>query len=216
MTNSIIMKDWYSHRSMRTPFGKVWNQHLTLKQLEYHNSKQNKGLACEISQNKHMIEISSEVFVVGPTRARSYSTIMYKAVHMTYEASPSRHSQGLFKTLRDHCKTNRGKADHQTSNPNLISCVCRKDILRLLEFPLINSRNFLVMQSGVGDTGDTYIYHPNQQSLDPAVSIRQHITKKPSEIVYLNLRKTSVIQVMAVLPNSPVLGDVEVISPTTA
>ena len=25
----------------------------------------------------------------------------------------------------------------------------------LLEFPLINSRNFLVMQSGVGDTGDT-------------------------------------------------------------
>ena len=34
-----------------------------------------------------MIEISSEVFVVGPTRARVYSTIMYKAVHMTYEAS---------------------------------------------------------------------------------------------------------------------------------
>ena len=86
---------------------KVWNQHLTSKQLEYHNSKQNKGLACRISQNKHMIEISSKVFVVGPTRARSYSTIMYKAVHMTYEASPSRHSQGLFKTQRDHCKTNR-------------------------------------------------------------------------------------------------------------
>ena len=60
------------------------------------------------SRNKHMIEISSEVFMVGPTRARSYSTIMYKAVHMTYEASPSRHSQGLFKTQRDHCKTNRG------------------------------------------------------------------------------------------------------------
>ena len=118
-------------------------------------SKQNKGLACRISRNKHMVEISSEVFVVGPTWARSYITIMYKAVHMTYEASPSRHSQGLFKTLRDHCKTNRGKVDHQTSNPNLISCVCRKDILRLLEFPLINSRNFLVMQSGVEDTGDT-------------------------------------------------------------
>ena len=46
-------------------------------------------------------------FCGGPTRARSYSTIMYKAVHMTYEASPSRHSQGLFKTQRDHCKTNR-------------------------------------------------------------------------------------------------------------
>ena len=82
-----------------------------------------------------MIEISSEVFVVGPTRARSYSTIMYKAVHMTYEASPSRHSQGLFKTQRDHCKTNRGQADHQTSNPNLISCICRKDILGATGIP---------------------------------------------------------------------------------
>ena len=92
--------------------GKVWNQHLTSKQLKYHNSKQNKGLACRISRNKHMIEISSEVFVVGPTRARLYNTIMYKAVHMTYEASPSRHSQGLFKTQWDHCKTNRGQADH--------------------------------------------------------------------------------------------------------
>ena len=71
-------------------------------------SKQNKGLACEISRNKHMIEISSEVFVVWPTRARSYSTIMYKAVHMTYEASPSQHSQGLFKTQRGHCKNDRG------------------------------------------------------------------------------------------------------------
>ena len=69
--------------------------------------KQNKVLACRISRNKHMIDISSEVFVVGPTRAQSYSTIMYKAVHMTYEASPSRHSQGLFKTQRDHCKINR-------------------------------------------------------------------------------------------------------------
>ena len=59
-----------------------------------------------------MIEILSEVFVVGPTRAQSYSAIMYKVVHLTYEASLSRHSQGLFKTLRDHCKTNRGKADH--------------------------------------------------------------------------------------------------------
>ena len=59
-----------------------------------------------------MIEISSEVFVVGPTRARLYSTIMYKAVHMTYGASPSRHSHGLFKTLRDHFKINHVQADH--------------------------------------------------------------------------------------------------------
>ena len=98
---SIHIEVWEHH------WEKVWNQHLTSKQLEYYNSKQNKELTCEISRNKHMIEISSEVFVVGPTRARSYSTIMYKAVHMTYEASPSRHSQGLFKTQRDHYKTNR-------------------------------------------------------------------------------------------------------------
>ena len=74
--------------------------------------KTKQGLACGISRDKHMIEISSDVFVVGPTLARSYNTIMYKAVHMTYEASPSRHSQGLFKTLRDHCKINRVQADH--------------------------------------------------------------------------------------------------------
>ena len=54
-----------------------------------------------------MIEISSEVFVVGPTRSWSYNTIMYKVVDMTYEASSSQNSQGLFKTQRDHCKTNR-------------------------------------------------------------------------------------------------------------
>src|SRR3954471_10588176 len=30
----------------------------------------------------------------------------------------------------------------------------------ILEFPLINSRNFLVMQSGVGDTGDTKYISP--------------------------------------------------------
>ena len=59
-----------------------------------------------------MIEILSEVFVVGPTRARVYSTIMYKAVHMTYEVSPNQHSQGFFKTQRDHCKNDCGKADH--------------------------------------------------------------------------------------------------------
>jgi len=70
--------------------------------------KTKQGLACRISRNKHMIEISSEVFMVGPTWARSYNTIMYKAVHMTYKASPSQHRQGLFKTQRDHCKTNRG------------------------------------------------------------------------------------------------------------
>ena len=46
------------------------------------------------------------------------------------------------------------------------------------------------------------ISHRNKQILHPAVSILQHITKKPSEIVYLNLRKASVIRAMAILPNS--------------
>ena len=37
---------------------KVWNQHLTLKQLKYHNSKQNKGVACRNKPEQiHMIEI---------------------------------------------------------------------------------------------------------------------------------------------------------------
>ena len=86
----------------------------------------------------------------------------------------------------------------------------------ILEFPPINSRNFVVMQSSVGDTGRQNIYHTNKPYA-PTVSIRQHITKKTPEIVYLNLRKASVIRVMAILPNSrPVLGGVEVISPTTA
>ena len=30
----------------------------------------------------------------------------------------------------------------------------------ILEFPLINSRNFLVMQSGVGDTGEAIYISP--------------------------------------------------------
>ena len=73
---------------MRTPFGEGMESTFDFEATRIPQlRKQNKGLACKISWNKHMIEISSEVFVVGPTRARSYSTIMYKAVHMTYEAS---------------------------------------------------------------------------------------------------------------------------------
>ena len=59
------------------------------------------------------------------------------------------------------------------------------------------------MQSGVGDTGEAiYISPKTNNPYIQAVSIRQHITKKPSEIVYLNLRKASGIRVMAILPNS--------------
>ena len=145
---SIHIGVWEHH------LGKVWNQHLTLKQLEYHNSKQNKGLACKISRNKHMIEILSEVFVVGPTRARSYSTIMNKAVHMTYKrprvsiAKDSlRHNETTVKPTVDRRTTWRRTSISYHTSVGKIS-------YELLEFPLINSRKFLVMQSGVGDTGE--------------------------------------------------------------
>ena len=58
------------------------------------------------------------------------------------------------------------------------------------------------MQSGVGDTGEAIYLTQTNNTYIQAVSIRQHITKKPSETIYLNLRKASVIQVMAILPNS--------------
>ena len=72
----------------------------------------------------------------------------------------------------------------------------------ILEFPPINSPNFLVMQSGVGDTGRHNIYHTTNKPYAPTVSIHQHITKKTPKIVYLNLWKASVIWVMEILPNS--------------
>ena len=58
------------------------------------------------------------------------------------------------------------------------------------------------MQSGVGDTGEAIYLTQTNNTYIQAVSIRQHITKKPSEIVYLNLRQASSIRAMAILPNS--------------
>ena len=53
--------------------GKVWIQHLTLKQLKYHNSKQNKGLACRNKPEQiQMIEIypiTNQISAGGNTRA---------------------------------------------------------------------------------------------------------------------------------------------------
>ena len=44
--------------------------------------------------------------------------------------------------------------------------------LELLEFPPINSRNFLVMQSGVGDTGEAiYLTQTNNPYIQPYPSI---------------------------------------------
>ena len=61
-----------------------------------------------------MIEISSEVFVVGPTRARVYSTIMYKAVHMTSKCPRTsiakgslRHNETTVKTTVERRTTRR-------------------------------------------------------------------------------------------------------------
>ena len=165
-----------------------------------------------------MIEISSEVLVVGTTRARSYNTIMYKAVHMTYEVSRTSIAKG---SLRHNETTVKRTMDRRTTRRrtpiSYHASVGKKKKLELLEFPPINSWNFLVMQSGVGDTGEAiYISPKTNNSYIQAVSIRQHITKKTSEIVYLNLRKASVIRAMAILPNSPILGGVEVILPLAA
>ena len=108
MTISIVEKDWYSHRSMRTPFRKGMESTLDIEatRIPQLKTKQRIGLQNKPEQTYDRDFVRS--FRGGAYTARSYSTIMYKAVHMTYEASPSRHSQGLFKTLRDHCKTNRG------------------------------------------------------------------------------------------------------------
>ena len=58
------------------------------------------------------------------------------------------------------------------------------------------------MQSGIGDIGRHNIYHTTNKPYALIVSIHQHISKKTPEILYLNLRKASVIRVMAILPNS--------------
>ena len=58
------------------------------------------------------------------------------------------------------------------------------------------------MQSGVGNTGRHNIYHTTNKPYASTLSIHQHITKKTPEIVYLDLRKASITQVMAILPNS--------------
>ena len=61
----------------------------------------------------------------------------------------------------------------------------------------------------VGKISYDILEFPLINSLHPAVSILQHITKKPSKIVYLNLRKASIIRVMAILRiPAPVLGGV--------
>ena len=65
IANSKIKKDLYSHRNMRTPLRKGMESTLDFEAAQIPQLKQNKVLACKISQNKHMIEISSEVFQVG-------------------------------------------------------------------------------------------------------------------------------------------------------
>ena len=92
---------------MRTPFGEGMESTLDFEatRIPQLKTKQRIGLQNKPEQTYDRDVVRS--FVVGPTRARSYNTIMYKAVHMTYEASPSQHTQGLFKTQRGHCKIDR-------------------------------------------------------------------------------------------------------------
>ena len=73
---------------------------------------------------------------------------------MTYEASPSQHSQGLFKTQRDTVKPTVNRRTTRRRTPISYHTSVGKISYDMLEFPLINSRNFPAMQSGVGDTGE--------------------------------------------------------------
>ena len=67
--------------------------------------------------------------------------------------------------------------------------------------PPINSRNFLVMQSGVGDTGEAYISpkltNPTSSCIHPSTHNQETFGNHLP-----NLRKASVIRVMSTLPNS--------------
>ena len=83
-----------------------------------------------------------------------------------------------------------------------MSCVCWKEFLRDTWIPTYKLPKLSGYAIRCWGYRGSIISHPNLQSLHPAVSILQHITKKPSEIIYLNLRKASVIRVMAILPNS--------------
>ena len=83
----------------------VWNQPLTSKQLEYHNSKENKG--CGL-QNKPEQTYDRDFIRNFHGGAHTGSILQWTPVQGSvrdYEASPNRHSQGLFKTPRDHCKS---------------------------------------------------------------------------------------------------------------
>ena len=94
------------------------------------------------------------------------------------------------------------------SNPNFVSYICQKDILRATWIPTYKLPKFSRLCNQVlGIQGKHNISPKTTQILHPAVPILQYITKKPSETVYLNLRKASVIRVMAILPNScPSIG----------
>ena len=81
--------------------------------------------------------------------------------------------------------------------------ISAEEILELHEFPPMKLPKFSRLCNQVlGIQGKHNISPKTTQILHPVVSILQHITKKPSEIIYLNLRKASVIRVMAILSNS--------------
>jgi hypothetical protein len=84
---------------MRTLLRKGMELTIDFEETRIPQPKQNKGFGLQNSQNKHMIEISSEIFVVRPARARSYSGHHDKVVYMTTKRPRIvAKLQGLFKT----------------------------------------------------------------------------------------------------------------------
>ena len=87
--------------------------------------------------------------------------------------------------------------DYPTTNQ-----ISAEQILELHEFPPTKLPKLSGYAIKCWGYKGSIISHPKLANPTSAVSILQHITKKPSEIVYLNLRKASVTRVMAILPNS--------------
>lgn len=151
-----------------------------------------------------MIEIPSKVFVMRPPGHDVTKDI----------ASPNQHSQGFFKTQRDQCKIDRDKRITRRWTPTSYHVFVGRLPKSYLNSHLLIPKTFWLCNLVLGIQGKKYISHPTKQSLHPAVSIREHITRHLRKPCTSDLRKATAILAVAILPNyPPVLGDVEVISP---
>ena len=108
----------------------------------------------------------------------------------------------------------RNKPEQTYDRPHIVSSVCWKDKTRATWIPTYKTpETFWLCNLVLGIQGVT-IYHTTNKPYTPTISIYQHKTKKTLEIVYLDLRKASVMRVMAILPYSPQYWVIGVISPT--